>query len=341
MRRIIMKKSSIFFLCIICTCVFSISSCKKDKASDYKMISQGPVGELMLVLEKKQLNSALGDSIKAILETPYPGIPELFGEGYFKLQTMPPSMFKGYAKRHRSILEINIVEAAKDILIKKDDPFAYNQSYMLIEAKSDTAAMRILNEHKTQILDYFDKGEVNHFAQLYSKQKSGFSQKISDAFQVWIAAPEYSIKREEDDFIWASRETKRTSQAIMIYEFPYVSEEQLTKEYLIGERDEILKEYVGGLKEGSYMRTETEQADVVSRVVDINGYYGVELRGYWTLEGDFMGGPFLTVALVDEPNDRVLVLDSYVFAPEATYSKVKFIREIEGIFRTLRLTPKE
>lgn len=336
-----MKRNSSAAFVLIFVMILTITGCKKDKASDYKMISQGPVGELMVVLEKEQLNSALGDSIKIMLKTPYPGIPEIFGEGYFKLQTIPPSMFKGYAKRHRSILEVNIVDQAKNILIKKDDPFAYNQSYMLIEAKSDTAAMRILSEHRQQILDYFDKGEVNHFAKLYGEQQSVFSTKVSDSFQAWMAAPEYSVKRQEKDFIWASRETKRTSQAIMVYEFPYTSEEQLTKEYLITKRDEMLKKYVEGLKENTYMRTEQENAEVVSRIIDVNGYYSVELRGYWTLEGDFMGGPFLLVALVDELNNRILVLDSYVFAPEATYSKVKFIREIEGIFRTLRITPKE
>lgn len=336
-----MKKNSIYLITVLLIGFLLITSCKKDKPSDFKMEAQGPVNELMVIITKEQLNSALGDSIKAMLEIPYPGIPPMFGEGYFKLQTMPPTMFKGYAKRHRSVLEINIVDAAKDVLVKKDNRFAYNQSYMLLEAKSDTAAIRILEEHKQQILDYFNEGEVNHFSRLYSKRQSKFSLKASDAFNAWIAAPEYSIKRELKDFIWASRETKRTSQGIMIYEMPYTSEEQLSKDYLIEKRNEILKKYVEGPNDGSYMRTETQEAEVVSKVIDINGYYGVELRGYWTLEGDFMGGPFLLFALVDEPNNRILILDSYVYAPEAQFSKVKFIREIEGIFRTLKITPKE
>ncbi|PVX50806.1 uncharacterized protein DUF4837 [Balneicella halophila] len=336
-----MKRNNIYVVFTLLLAVLFATSCKKDKASDFKMESQGPVGELMVVIEKNYLNSSLGDSIKEMLDIPYPGIPPMFGEGYFKLQTMPPSMFKGYAKRHRSVLEINIVDATKNILIKKDDPFAFNQNYMLLEAQNEEEALKLLAEHKMQILDYFDKGEVNHFAKLYGGQKSKFSAQLSDAFNAWIAAPEYSIKRNEDDFIWASRETKRTTQAIMVYEFPYTSEEQLNKENLIEKRDEVLKKYVKGPKEGSYVRTETEEAEVVHKVIDINGYYGVELRGYWTLENDFMGGPFLLFALVDEPNTRILILDSYVFAPESKFSKVKFIREIEGIFRTLRITPKE
>ncbi len=336
-----MKRSSFFSFAVFLLFVVSLVSCKKDKASDYKMISQGPVGELMVVIEKPYLESALGDSIKSLLETPYPGIPEIFGEGYFKLETMPPQMFKGYAKRHRSILQIAIAEKARNILKKLEDPFAYNQRYMMIEAKSDTEAIRILTEHKQQILDYFEQGQVEHFSKLYAEQESEFSLKIDDAFHIWLAAPEYSVKRAEPEFVWASRETKRTSQAIMAYEFPYTSQAQLSKDSLIAKKDEMLKKYVNGLKEGTYMRTEKDLADVTYKVIDINGYYGVELRGYWTLEGDFMGGPFLLFAMVDEPNERVLVLDSYVFAPEAKFSRVKFVREIEGIFRTLRITPKE
>ncbi len=335
-----MKKNKLKIVLAIFLLSIVFVACKKDKASDFKMVSQGPVGELMVVIEKKQLNSPLGDSIKALLSQNYPGIPEMFGEGYFKVQTMPHRMFKGYARRHRSLLEINIAEKAKNVLVQKDDPFAFNQKYMLVEAKSDTAAMRILGEHSQQILNYFDQGEVEHFARLYNGESSLLSKKIADTFNVWVSAPEYSIKRKEKDFIWASRETKRTSQAIMIYEFPYTSEKELTKEALIAQRDKFLRKYVEGLKEGTYMKTETEQADVTYKVIDVNGYYGVELRGYWTLEGDFMGGPFLMFAIVDEPNDRIVVLDSYIFAPEAKFSKVKFVREIEGIFRTLQMTAK-
>ncbi len=333
-----MKRSNWqIILAVVLVGILAIA-CKKDKASDYKMVSQGPVGELMVVIEKPQLNSALGDAIKSLLTTPYPGIPEMFGEGYFKVQTMPHRMFSGYARRHRNLLEINITDKARNILLKKDDPFAFNQKYMLIEAKSDTTAMRILQEHSQQILNYFEQGEVEHFAKLYEGQNSVLSKKITDAFKVFLSAPEYSMKRAEKEFIWASRETKRTSQAIMVYEFPYTSEQELTKEALIAKRDEFLKKYVGGLKEGTYMRTENQEAEVAYKVIDVNGYYGVELRGYWTLEGDFMGGPFLMFAIVDEPNNRVLVLDSYVYAPEEKFSKVKFIREIEGVFRTLRMT---
>ncbi len=305
------------------------------------MVSQGPVGEIMVVIENHYLEGTLGDSIKNLLATSYQGIPEMFGEAYFKMENMPPQMFKGYAKRHRSILQIIIAENAKNVLRKQEDPFAYGQRYMRVEAKNKEAAMQVISKHKQQILDYFEQGEIAHFTKLYADEKSNFSTEVNNVFRFWIAAPEYSIKRKETDFLWASRETKRTSQAVMVYEFPYTSEAQLSKDSLIAKRDEVLKKYVNGLKAGTYMRTEKKLAPVLYKVIDVNGYYGVELRGYWTLEGDFMGGPFLLFAVVDEPNERIIVLDSYVFAPEAKYSRVKFIREIEGIFRTLRITPKE
>ncbi|MBS9767390.1 MAG: DUF4837 family protein [Flavobacteriaceae bacterium] len=337
-----MKKNNIWISFGLFLLVVLGVSCKKDKASDYKMISQGPVGEIMLVIENKKLDTELGKTAKEILQTNYPGIPELVAESYFKVETMPPQNFKGYAKRHRSILQINISEKAKkNRVFQKDDIFAFEQKYMLVEAQNDVEAIRLLTAHKQQILDYFEEGEITHFTKLYMKESSDFSEKLSKTMGVWLSAPEYSVKRMEKEFAWASRETKRTSQAIMVYELPYTSKEQLTKEGLIAIKDKFLKKYVEGLDEGTYMRTETASAEVVRKVVEVNGYYGVELRGYWTLEGGFMGGPFLLIALVDEPNNRLLILDSYVFAPEAKYSKVKFIREIEGIFRTLKMTAKK
>ena len=48
-----------------------------------------------------------------------------------------------------------------------------------------------------------------------------------------------------------------------------------------------------------------------------------------------MGGPFVSHARVDERNNRVVVVEGFVYAPET--DKRNFIRRVESALYTLRL----
>jgi hypothetical protein len=55
----------------------------------------------------------------------------------------------------------------------------------------------------------------------------------------------------------------------------------------------------------------------------------VETRGLWDIENDFMGGPFISHALIDKTGERVLVLDAFVYHPRA--DKRNYVRQLEAI----------
>ena len=59
------------------------------------------------------------------------------------------------------------------------------------------------------------------------------------------------------------------------------------------------------------------------------------MRGLWRVEGDMMGGPFVSLARLDEQNNRVIVAEGFVYAPET--EKRNYIRRIEAALYTLRL----
>lgn len=59
------------------------------------------------------------------------------------------------------------------------------------------------------------------------------------------------------------------------------------------------------------------------------------MRGLWKMVGDMMGGPFVSHVRLDEKNNRVVVVEGFVFAPET--DKRNFIRRIEAALYTLRL----
>lgn len=54
-----------------------------------------------------------------------------------------------------------------------------------------------------------------------------------------------------------------------------------------------------------------------------------ELRGFWDVENDFMGGPFVSYSTLDEATGRVLTIDGYVYSPKL--DKRNFMREVEHL----------
>ena len=56
------------------------------------------------------------------------------------------------------------------------------------------------------------------------------------------------------------------------------------------------------------------------------------------MKGDCMGGPFVSFSRVDEENNRVIVAEGFVYAPEKM--KRGLIRRLEGALYTLKL-PEE
>ena len=53
------------------------------------------------------------------------------------------------------------------------------------------------------------------------------------------------------------------------------------------------------------------------------------------MQGDMVGGPFVSHIRLDEANNRVVVAEAFVYAPET--SKRNYIRRMEASLFTLRL----
>ena len=69
--------------------------------------------------------------------------------------------------------------------------------------------------------------------------------------------------------------------------------------------------------------------------ITLNGKYCGVMRGLWRMQGDMMGGPFVSHTRLDEKNHRVVVAEGFVYAPET--DKRNFMRRIEAALFTLRL----
>jgi hypothetical protein len=61
----------------------------------------------------------------------------------------------------------------------------------------------------------------------------------------------------------------------------------------------------------------------------------IETRGTWEVKNDYMAGPFLNYIIQDTINNRLLVMEGFVFSP--SIQKRNYMVELEAIFRSLKI----
>ena len=273
--------------------------------------SSGPVGkratglayEVVVVMKKANWDGPSGKAIKQELTSDVPGLPQ--SEPALKITYVDPSQFDGLLTFVRNILIVNV------------DPAIYTKVSVNYEN------------------DRWAKGQVVVTLNAPSPDSSVVMENLKDKYDLMLNAPaNMTYYRDTTDFFWASNNANTGRTDLIVYTFPYSDPNTFTAEYLIAKRDSVLKVNLPGAFPESHMATET-RAEVTYTPITVNGKYCGEMRGLWKMVGDMMGGPFVSHVRLDEKNNRVVVAEGFVFAPET--DKRNFIRRIEAALYTLRL----
>lgn len=127
-------------------------------------------------------------------------------------------------------------------------------------------------------------------------------------------------------------------QGILIYDYPYTEDSTFTKSFLLAKRDSLLKKYMPGPTEGSFMTTE-HYYEPELKETNQNGQYAVEMRGLFKMENAFMGGPFMSLTTYDEERGRIVTVEGFVFAPK--FDKREYLREVEAVVKSLSFASED
>ncbi|MFT5749327.1 MAG: hypothetical protein ACI93S_000582 [Ancylomarina sp.] len=316
---------------IILILITSISSCKKTTKGLMPTVT-GQSGEVIVLTSKSLFDGIVGDSIKAIFNDIQFGMPQ--DEPVMDLYHLNYESFTSVFKTQRSILEIKVSPSVKKTrLIIKTNMYARTQAFMRIEAASKKEILEVIEKNRTQILAYFLKSERTRKVDVISKAPV---QEIFDYLkknkQFTLAFPSgYEIGKIEPDFFWVKKESPQSSQGMFIYTYDYLEEEAFDKNSILMIRNAMLKDLVPGQNKGSYMTTEMN-FPISFKHFDFKGNYAVEMRGLWKVNGDFMGGPFVSTTFLDSVNNRIICMDSYVYFPN--HNKRELLRELEAVMHT-------
>lgn len=296
--------------------------------------SSGRAYELLVVVDHGVWDRAAGRALHDVLDSDMPGLPQ--SEPSFRIMYTSPKDYDSTLKLIRNIIIVDI----KDIYTKASfkyakDVYANPQMILTIQAPNEEEFQKFVEENKQTIVDFFTRAEMNRQIALLEKKHNDYvTTKVKSMFDcdVWIPA-ELSSTKQGENFFWAGTNAATGDQNFVIYSFPYTDKNTFTKEYFVQMRDSVMKANIPGSKEGMYMMTDSLMTDV--RPLTIQGEYALEARGLWRMKGDFMGGPYVSHMRLDPVNQRIIVVEAFIYSPDKL--KRNLMRQMEASLYTLRV----
>ena len=274
----------------------------------------------------------VGEAIRKNLAAPVDGLPQ--EEPLFSISQMPPEAFSGFARKNRTFLRI---EKGEEAGIKvADDLYARPQKGYLITGQSNDEIINLIEENSEKIIRELKQTEITEQQRRIKKSLKSDSQ-LEERLGVSMEfSTAYRYAKESDDFFWIRKEIPHGSMEILVYEVPIntIQKDTNTIANIIAMRDSIGKKYIPGPIDGTPMITEAAYAPYLFES-EIDGKFAWETKGTWEVDGAFMAGPFLNYAVMDEENDRIVVLEGFTFAPSAR--KRDNMMELEAILRSADL----
>ena len=318
-------KKTMQSLALSCLLALMLGGCH-EVGKTKKVPSTGALSEIFVVGSQAKWEGVIGDTLKAIFRTPYPVLNQY--EPLFDLYHV--TSYAGIINRSRNLLAYAVdpkypqpqISAAYDV-------DAAPQIVVSMVGPSDSAVVRYVSEHRYELQAIFELAERTRMLEQWKKGSvTLLTNKIREKFNMHLPVPVgYTLGAESTDFIALVREHRLATQGFFIYSYPYTGREDFTMEALTARRDEFAARIISDAKD-SHMITVTEYEPTL-RHLRIDGRYWAELRGFWDMANDFMGGPFLSYSTVDLENQRMVTIDCYVYSPKNP--KRNLMRQLENL----------
>lgn len=320
-----------------------MSSCDSTGTGGYKPTVTGQSYELLVVGDQNVWKDSVGIRMKDSLTCEMPCMPQM--EKFFEVSYTPTDGFTGILKPVRNILfyEIDPTMYTQSKMTASRDNWAETQAVIRITAPSKDSLENFFNKNIEIIRRYYINAENERVVRFLGRIRHGdYCDSVRKRFGAELIIPSSLTQaRFEKDFAWFSNGNPDFTENIVIYKVPYGNESDFIKDNLLYIRDSVMKAYVGGPSEGSYMTTRYQIMPPVSTVLPtVDGKYSVEIRGLWRIEGDIMGGPFVSRSYLDPENKYIITVEGFVYRPskskrsayrqlEAFISSVKFNNQVE------------
>ena len=328
-----MRKFTLSIIAIVVAVV--LVGCDSFNSLGAKKTAQGSPYEVLVVCDGSEWESPLGEEIRTVLGTHVEMINQ--EEPMFDIVRITARDFKHLLPSYRNILKVLCSPEVKDVsILAQYDVVATPQIVLTFQGPSVDAMVAYLKENGDNLLRVLEIAERDRtIASANGQGVKPLESEIKKTFGIDMKLPNgYLLRSQSEDFLWASNEFPAASQGFFLYTHPFNGQSSLTAEALVKVRNSFAKRIPG-----PYMTTVTRIPNLENdgytsfmperKVVKINGRDWVELRGFWDVENDFMGGPFVSYTTLDKSSGKLITLDCYVYSPK--YGKRNFLRPLEHL----------
>lgn len=276
-----------------------------------------------------------GELLRDQLQASVPALPQ--AEPTMRVTYVEPVQFDGMLKYMRNILLVSIDpnRYTQTGFSVEEDRWAKGQYVIFLHAPNERLLAEYLLLHTATVVERFNQVERNRWIQALNEDYSlSVEDTMRSQFGCSLHVPrDLRVGKVADQFMWASNQANRGRMDLIAYTFPYTTQEAFSEAYLVAMRDSVLRQHVPGSFPASYMQTE-RRFGLSYRPIQCQDDYCGLLRGLWRVEGDMMGGPFVSLARLDPSRRRMIVVEGFVYAPES--KKANLIRRMEAALYTLR-----
>lgn len=325
-------------------CALMVWSCSKP-GERLLTSATGTIYECLIVTPNGEVKEAVSETMSADMY----GLPQM--EATFVVTSVLPSQFDDFLKSTRNILylDINPQKYTQVKALKSRDNWSKPQAFCRIQAPNAEELLAYWKEHGEQIREWFIREELRRQITLYRANTNKDARAILNKAGYDLLIPEDFVLIKNDQMVnnqmvnvlWCCNNKGPMRKDIVVYWYPYTAQEQFSCDSIVAMRNAVLGPIVSGQVEGSHMGTEYKHFPPVSRQVAAleggdGGFYGTETRGLWKLlDGEAMGGPFVSLTRLDQVNGRVVTAEVFLFA--AGQKKRNAIRQLEAILYTLQM----
>lgn len=301
------------------------------------MNASGANNEVMVLMEDSAWEGEAGRALFNVLNTNAKALPQ--PEPNFRILQILPENFTRSIKMARNVIIPDISTIySKPKLTSEIDKYAVGQVIMTIHAPDTATFAKFVNENKERIVDYFITKELERNGQWLKNQISAPLSRAQQVFGINIHFPKgLTNVTEHPNFYWATNNAPSSRKDIVIYQIPYTSETIFEKDSLIALRNEVLGKYIKGSFNSEMTTALIYPPDY--RRIEVDGIFRAELRGLWEMTNDMMGGPFVMHAFVNENTGMLVVVETYVYAPEK--KKRNLMRNLEATLYTISMPKPE
>ena len=279
-----------------------------------------------------ELKYAVCDAIEADA----PGLTR--PEGYFNIvDRRDPAAATAVDQKYANILKLVVEPTIVDPTMSvAQNVYARPQTVVTIKAATAEALTAFVNDNAAAIRQIFEEAERTR-SNTYNA--GGAAELLMDdfkehtGFEMLIPANFYKANPRDKSLLWYIRDYKNKAQYIFAFEYPYTDASDFTPEWLMRTLDNKLSTISSKGAAGSYMGVNENGPAIVEEVV-IGGRTWYELRGWWEVNNDFMGGAFVSYSTLNEATNEITTIMFALYAPEEGQRNP--LRELEHLIYTIK-----